>query len=171
MDQPNVVRSRLSRRRSVGREVNSSVDLGGPVLGAGEADLSPSNSPSQPSRSASATRASRSSRISTSRDRWSGSGQSIEQRTQACSWIHGVEKARAQVPMETLRRSKWPRNSCHSSSVGTQYSSLGRRPDWFTEWQEKCCEQPHVRRSDPSGRRPRSDDAQDLVPLFDGAAA
>ena len=28
--------------------------------------------------------------------------------------------------METLRRSKWPRNCCHSSSVGWRYSSVGR---------------------------------------------
>jgi hypothetical protein len=64
--------------------------------------------------------------MSTSRCRWLGSGQSIEQRTQACSWMQGVENARAQVPMDTVRRSKWPRNSLHSSSVGTRYSSLGR---------------------------------------------
>ena len=30
---------------------------------------------------------------------------------QACSWMQGVPNARPQVPVETLRRSKWPRNS------------------------------------------------------------
>nr|WP_252980206.1 hypothetical protein [Mycobacterium riyadhense] len=45
---------------------------------------------------------------------------------QACSWMHGVPNARPQVPMETLRRSKCPRNCCHSSSVGCRYSSVGR---------------------------------------------
>jgi RNA polymerase sigma factor (sigma-70 family) len=44
---------------------------------------SPSISPSQPSRLASMIRAVRLSRISTSRPRWAGSGQSMEQRTQA----------------------------------------------------------------------------------------
>src|SRR5208283_2940786 len=86
----------------------------------------PSTSPSHPSRSASSMRAMRLSRISTRRSRCAGSGQSIEQRTQACSWMHGVPKALAHVPTDTLRRSKWPRNSCHSSSVGVRYSSLGR---------------------------------------------
>ena len=55
------------------------------------------------------------------------SGQSMGQRTQACSWMRGVEKGRAQVPMETLRRSKWPRNSVHSSSVGVRHSSVWRK--------------------------------------------
>lgn len=48
-------------------------------------------------------------RTSTRRDRWAGSGHSIGQRTQACSWMQEVENARAQVPMDTLQRSKWPR--------------------------------------------------------------
>ncbi len=34
---------------------------------------------------------------------------------------------RSHIPVETLRRSKWPRNFCHSVSVGTLYSSVGRR--------------------------------------------
>jgi hypothetical protein len=51
----------------------------------------------------------------------------MEQRTQACSWMHGVPKARAQVPMETLRFSKWPRNSFHSSSVGGAVFLAGPR--------------------------------------------
>ena len=45
--------------------------------------LSPSTSPSQPSRSASAMRAIRLSRISAMRGRWTGLGQSIGQRMQA----------------------------------------------------------------------------------------
>ena len=48
------------------------------------------------------------------------------QRRQLCSWTHGVPTARPQIPVETLRRSKWPRNSCHSASVGTRCSSVGR---------------------------------------------
>ena len=32
--------------------------------------------------------------------------------------MQAVPYARPQSPMETLRRSKCPRNSCHSSSVG-----------------------------------------------------
>src|SRR5664279_1177574 len=44
---------------------------------------SPSTSPNQPSRSASAMRSRRLSRMSTRRARWFGSGQSMEQRTQA----------------------------------------------------------------------------------------
>ena len=88
--------------------------------------LSPSTSPSQPSCSASAMRAMRLSRISAMRLRWAGSGQCMEQRRQACSWMQGVPNARPQVPVATLRRSKWPRNSSHSASVGVRYSSLGR---------------------------------------------
>lgn len=45
---------------------------------------------------------------------------------QACSWTQGVAKARPQVRVESLRRSKWPRNSSHSSSVGVRSSSVGR---------------------------------------------
>src|SRR5436305_6243753 len=88
---------------------------------------SPSTSPSQPSRCASVMRARRLSRISSRRGRWVGSGHRSEHLTQACSWMHGVPIARAQVPTETLRRCQWPRNSSHSSSVGVRYSSLGRR--------------------------------------------
>ena len=63
--------------------------------------------------------------ISVSLACWEGSGQSMVQRMQACSWMQGVPNERAQVPRETLRRSKCPRNSVHSSSVGLRYSSLG----------------------------------------------
>jgi anti-sigma B factor antagonist len=38
--------------------------------------------------------------------------------------MQGVPNARLQVPVATLRRSKWPRNSSHSASVGARYSSL-----------------------------------------------
>ena len=89
--------------------------------------LSPSTSPCHPSRSASPIRAMRLSRISAMRGRWAGSGQSIGQRMQACSWMQGVANARPHSPAETLRRSKWPRNCSHSSSVGVRYSSVGRR--------------------------------------------
>ena len=58
------------------------VDLGELVVGTGEAGLSPSISPSQPSRSASAMRAVRLSRISAMRGRRAGSGQSTGQRMQ-----------------------------------------------------------------------------------------
>jgi hypothetical protein len=61
--------------------VGALVDLGELVAGSGEADLRPSTSPSQPSRSASEIRVRRLSRISTSRWRCSGSGHSIGQRT------------------------------------------------------------------------------------------
>lgn len=37
--------------------------------------------------------------------------------------MHGVPKARAQVPMDTFRFSKWARKASHSSSVGIRYSS------------------------------------------------
>jgi hypothetical protein len=47
-----------------------------------------------------------------------GSGQRIGQRMQACSWMQGVPNARPQLPVETLRRWKWPRNCCHSSAGG-----------------------------------------------------
>ena len=52
--------------------------------------LSPSTSPSQPSRSASAMRACRLSRISSSRARCAGSGRRSGHLTQACSWTQGV---------------------------------------------------------------------------------
>jgi hypothetical protein len=45
---------------------------------------------------------------------------------QACSWMQGVLKARAQVPTATLRRSKEDRKVSHSASVGVRYSLLGR---------------------------------------------
>ena len=85
----------------------AALELGELVFGAGEADREPSTSPSQPLRSASAIRAGRLSRISASRSRWVGSGQSIGHLTHAGSWMHGVPNAHAQVPMETFRRSKW----------------------------------------------------------------
>ncbi len=37
----------------------------------------------------------------------------------------GGERPAAVCPAETLRRSKWPRNCSHSSSVGVRYSSVG----------------------------------------------
>lgn len=37
---------------------------------------------------------------------WAGSCQSIRQRTQACSWMHGMPNARPHAPIETLHRSK-----------------------------------------------------------------
>ena len=82
--------------------------------------FSPSTSPSQPSRSASPMRSCRLARISSRRARWAGSGRRSEHLTQACSWMHGVPKARAQMPMDTLRFSKWreelrpipPRSGC-----------------------------------------------------------
>ena len=88
--------------------------------------LRPSISPSQPSRSASAMRSCRLSRISSSRPRWAGSGLRSEHLTQACSWTQGDANARAHVPTETFRFSKWARKASHSSSVGVRYSSLGR---------------------------------------------
>jgi anti-anti-sigma factor len=48
----------------------------------------------------------------------------MEHRRQLCSWMQGVPNARPQVPVATLRRSKWPRNSSHPASVGVRYSSL-----------------------------------------------
>lgn len=86
----------------------------------------PSTSPSQPSSSASAMRAIRLSRTSASRARWAGSGRRSECLTQACSWTQGDPKARAQVPMDTFRFSKWARKASHSSAVGVRYSSPGR---------------------------------------------
>src|SRR5215207_3601477 len=52
--------------------------------------LSPSTSPSQPSRSASAMRACRLPRISSSRARCAGSARRSGHLTQACSWTQGV---------------------------------------------------------------------------------
>ena len=69
--------------------------------------LSPSISPGQPSRSASAMRSCRLSRISSSRPRWAGSGLRSEHLTQACSWTQGEANARAQVPTDTFRFSKF----------------------------------------------------------------
>lgn len=40
--------------------------------------------------------------------------------------MQGVPNARAQIPMDRLRRSKCPRKASHSSLVGVRYSSLGR---------------------------------------------
>src|SRR6266702_1492590 len=88
--------------------------------------LSPSISPSPPSRPASAMRSCRLARISSSRPRWAGSGLRSEHLTQACSWMQGEANARAQVPTDTFRFSKWARKASHSSSVGVRYSSLGR---------------------------------------------
>ena len=45
---------------------------------------------------------------------------------QLCSCTHVRPNARPQVPSATLRRSKCPRNSSHSASVGVRYSTLGR---------------------------------------------
>ena len=45
---------------------------------------------------------------------------------QACSWTQGVANARPLFPTGSLRRSKWPRNSSRSWSVGVRYSSVGR---------------------------------------------
>jgi hypothetical protein len=45
---------------------------------------------------------------------------------QLCSWMQLVPQARPQSPRASLRRSKWPRKSSHSASVGVRYSSLGR---------------------------------------------
>ena len=109
-----------------GLAAGAPVDLGELVVGAGEADLEAFDLAEPAFASASAMRAKRLSRISAMRGRWAGSGQSIGQRMQACSWMHGVPNARPQMPVATLRRSKWPRNSSHSSSVGTRYSSVGR---------------------------------------------
>jgi integrase len=88
--------------------------------------LRPSISPSQPSRSASAMRSCRLDRISSRRCRWAGSGLRSEHLTHACSWTQGDANARAQVPTETFRFSKWARKASHSWSVGVRYSSLGR---------------------------------------------
>src|SRR5487761_1232584 len=86
----------------------------------------PSISPSHPSRSASAIRSCRLTRISSRRGRWAGSGLKSEHLTHACSWTQGDANARAHVPTETFRFSKWARKASHSSSVGGRYSSLGR---------------------------------------------
>src|SRR5712691_515302 len=88
--------------------------------------LSPSTSPGQPSRSASAMRSCRLARISSRRARWPADGRRSEHLTHACSWMQGVPNARAQVPTDTLRFSKWARKASHSSSLGVRYSSLGR---------------------------------------------
>ena len=58
--------------------------------------------------------------------RWAGSGLKSEHLTHACSWTQGDANARAHVPTETFRFSKWARKASHSSSVGVRYSSLGR---------------------------------------------
>ena len=99
-----------------------------------------STSPSQPSRSASVIRAVRLSRMSASRERWAGSGQSIGQRMQACSWMQAVLKARPQVPVETLRR-----------SVVDRYAASGNalRPVW-----RLVCPQPSNRQVTPGGGSP-----------------
>ena len=41
-------------------------------------------------------------------------------------WDVRVSIDRKSGDYETFRRWKWPRNFCHSSSVGTRYSSVGR---------------------------------------------
>ncbi|MEU2494082.1 hypothetical protein [Streptomyces sp. NPDC007883] len=102
------------------------VDLGELILGVGEADLESCDLAEPAFALGFGDAGVRLSRISTRRSRWAGSGQNIGQRTQACSWMQGVLNERPQVPMETLRRSRWPRNSIHSSSVGTRCSSVGR---------------------------------------------
>jgi hypothetical protein len=43
-----------------------------------------------------------------------------------CSWMQLDPQARPQSPRASRRRSKWPRNSSHSESLGVRYSSLGR---------------------------------------------
>lgn len=45
--------------------------------------------------------------MSTSRALCRGSTRSIGQRTQACSWAHGVPQSRPQIPSSTLRSSKF----------------------------------------------------------------
>ena len=60
------------------------------------------------------------------RPRWAGSILRSGHLMQECSWMQLVEYARPQSPRATRRRSKWPRNSSHSVSVGVRYSSLGR---------------------------------------------
>lgn len=67
--------------------------------------LSPSTSPSQPSRSASAMRLMRLSRISMIRGRWAGSGL-VHRTSQAFSWMHGVELARGSTT--GARGARWP---------------------------------------------------------------
>lgn len=89
----------------------------------------PSTSPSQPSRSASAMRATTLSRISTSRARWAGSGQSIGQRKQTCSGCMVCRKPWHGSRPRPCAAQSLPRNPCHSSSVGVRYSSLERRRD------------------------------------------
>jgi hypothetical protein len=86
--------------------VGASSDLGEFVLGAGEADLQ-SFDLSEPAFAFGLGDAGGEvSRISVSRSRWAGSGQSIEQQMQACSWMHGAPNAQPQVPVDTFRRSK-----------------------------------------------------------------
>lgn len=46
-------------------------------------------------------------------------------RTQACSWMQSVPYARPQSPSASFLRSKWLRNSSHSSGVTARYSSVG----------------------------------------------
>ncbi len=94
----------------------------------------PSTSPSRPSRSASAIRAIRLSRRSISRDRWAGSGRRSEHLTQACSWMQGDPKARAYVPTDTFRFSKWerkesppPLSGCGTPPQGGRYSTCSSR--------------------------------------------
>ena len=96
------------------------------LLAAARLTLSPSASPAQPSRSASAIRSVRLPRMSSSRCFWEGSTRRSEHRMQLCSWMQVLPQARPQSPRASLRRSKWPRNSSHSESVGARYSSLGR---------------------------------------------
>ena len=114
-------RSTASERRAAVASAWASL-----LFAAARLTLSPSASPVQPSRSASAMRARRLSRISARRPRWSGEILRSGHLTQLCSWMQLVPYARPQSPSATRRRSKWPRNSSHSESVGERYSSLGR---------------------------------------------
>lgn len=113
----------MDRRAAAG---GLGVDLGELVAGASQADLEALDLAEPASRSASAIRACRLSLISASRGRWAGSGRRSAHRTHACSWMQGVPKARAQMPTDSLRRSKWPRKASHSALVGVWYSSAGR---------------------------------------------
>ena len=46
--------------------------------------------------------------------------------SEARSWMQGLANSRPQLPTDSLHRSKWSRNSSHSSSVRMRYSSVGR---------------------------------------------
>jgi hypothetical protein len=53
-----------------------------------------------------------------------------QHRTHACSWMHCVPKAGAQVPMDALRFSEWPRKASQSSLGDVPRQDGNATPNW-----------------------------------------